>query len=37
MDTTDRSVAFATEEPGTLRAVPGFSLETGAMVAFNAI
>jgi hypothetical protein len=37
IDTADRSLTFVTGEGGTLRVVPGFSLETGTMMAFNAI
>ena len=36
-DTTDRSLASAAAEHETLRVIPGFTLETGAMMAFNAI
>ena len=36
-DTTDRSLSLTTGEQGTLRVVHGFSLETDAMMTFNAI
>jgi hypothetical protein len=37
VDTTDRSLASAAAEHETLRMIPGFTLETGVMMAFNAV